>query len=710
MRTKLCLGLILLLARSLTLPSPAAGAAPAESGGPFRAGAATVDITPPTLPAIIAGGFLEKRATNIADRLFVRCLVLDDGRIQIAFAIVDTCMMTQALIDTAKSAASARCGIPADRMMVSATHTHSAPAAMACLGTRLDENYAAWLPGRIAEAIVAAADKLQPAKIGWASIDDWEHTHNRRWIRRPEHKVVDPFGNATGLANMHPGYLSPEVIGPSGPVDPQLSVLAVQTKDGRPLAVLANYSQHYFGAAPVSADYYGHFCRHLARLLGQPGDGNGPFVCAMSQGTSGDLMWMDYGAPKKNLTLDGYAEAVAQYAARAIAQVRYQDRVPLGMVEKRLKLNYRVPDEARLAWARPIAARIENDLAKDRTEVYAKEALILHERQRTELKVQAIRIGDLTIAALPNEVFAITGLKLKAQAPLGAHFNIELANGAEGYIPPPEQHVLGGYTTWPARTAGLEVQAEPKIVATLLDALEEVSGRKRRAMQDDHGPFARAVLDAKPVGYWRLNEASGRLALNAVKGGAPAAVTDGMAWFLPGVGSGTGTGAGERLVPSAFSGPNQINRALHLAGGEVRADVGDLGAAYSIALWFWLGEASGASERSGWLINGPGGEQLVAQQFKDHRVQLVLERETSKRLLRADEWHFAVMVRQGDEVRVYWDGVEAPEISVKMPLMRPERRVVFGRGLQGKLDEVAVFNRALSPGEISALWTQSGSR
>ena len=31
----------------------------------------------------------------------------------------------------------------------------------------------------------------------------------------------------------------------------------------------------------------------------------------------------------------------------------------------------------------------------------------------------------------------------------------------------PHQHELGGYTTWPARTAGLEVSAEPKIVEDL---------------------------------------------------------------------------------------------------------------------------------------------------------------------------------------------------------------------------------------------------
>ena len=673
----------------------------------FRAGAAAVDITPPKLPVRIAGGMQEKTGTTITDRLHVRCLVLDDGRTKIAFAIVDTCMMTQSLIDAAKQLAAGPSGIPIERMMVSATHTHSAPAAMGCLGTRLDQDYAAWLPGKIAEGIVAATKQMQPAKIGWASIDDWEHTHNRRWIRQPGKMVVDPFGQATGRANMHPGHLSPEIVGPSGPVDPGLSVISVRTPDGRPLAVLANYSQHYFGAAPVSADYYGLFCKHVARLLGQAGDGNGSFVCAISQGTSGDLMWMDYGSPKKAITAENYAEAVAEYAVRALKQVRYHDSAPLAMVEQKLQLNYRVPDEKRLEWARPIAARIENDLPKNRTEVYANEALILHERQKTEIKLQAIRIGELTIATLPNEVFAITGLKLKAQSPFAAHFNIELANGAEGYIPPPEQHVLGGYTTWPARTAGLEVQAEPKIVETLLGALERATGQKRRAMQDEHGPYAKAVLRAKPAAYWRLNDATGKVALNAVTGGGEARVSDGAAWYLPGVGSGSGAGAGETLTLSAFSGPKQINRALHLAGGDLQVEIKNLGDHYSLALWFWLGEASGASERSGTLALGPGGEALGCRQFQDHRVQLQLAGSTSQVELHANDWHFAVLVRDGAEVRVHVDGQERPEIAQPLPMQPPNKSLRFGEGLQGKLDEIAVFGRALVPAEIAAFWKVS---
>jgi putative membrane-bound dehydrogenase-like protein len=689
-----------LLACSLLL---AASSAPAAEPS-LRAGVATVDISPPTLPAIIAGGFLEKRGDAVIDRLHARCFVLDDGTTKLAFAIVDTCMMTQALIDEAKELASRQCGIPVDHMTVSATHTHSAPAAMGCLGTRLDKGYATFLVPKIAAGIVVAEKNLQPARIGWASIDDWAHTHNRRWIRKAGSEVVDPFGEATGRANMHPGYLSKDVIGPSGPVDPGLSVISIQTRDGKPLGVLANYSQHYFGAGAVSADYYGAFCRQVAQKLGQGGEGNGPFVCAMSQGTSGDLMWMDYGREKSAMTMEGYAEAVAANAVQALREIKYREVVPLGIVERKLALKYRVPDEKRLAWARPIAAQIQNDLPKDRTEVYAREAVILHERQQTSLKLQAIRIGDLTIATLPNEVYAITGLKLKAQSPFAAHFNIELANGAEGYIPTPEQHALGGYTTWPARTAGLEVMAEPKEVEALLGALEEVTGRKRRAMGAEDGPYAKAVLNGKPKAYWRLDDAASRTAANSVAGGAAAKVFDGAAWYLPGAGSGTGYGGGEALKPSAFSGGRQINRALHLAGGRVEAEL-KTGDKASVALWFWLGHESGASDRSGTVVEALGAK-LMARQSADHRVRLSLGESVAKDDLRADGWHFAVLVRDGAEVRLHVDGSTKPSLESAVSEAGP--KLAFGRGLEGKLDEIAVFDRVLRPDEIAGFWRISG--
>src|SRR5439155_4616902 len=97
----------------------------------------------------------------------------------------------------------------------------------------------------IAKGIEQAAKNLAPARIGWTVLQDAEHTHCRRWIRRPDRMLTDPFGDRTVRANMHPGHQSPDAIGPSGPVDAGLSILSVQSPDGRPIALLANYSMHY---------------------------------------------------------------------------------------------------------------------------------------------------------------------------------------------------------------------------------------------------------------------------------------------------------------------------------------------------------------------------------------------------------------------------------------------------------------------------------
>jgi len=70
--------------------------------------------------------------------------------------------------------------------------------------------------------------------------------------------------------------------------------------------------------------------------------------------------------------------------------------------------------------------------------------------------------------------FAETGLAIKKDSPFNATFTISLANGSEGYLPPPQQHEWGGYETWPATSSCLEVQAEPKIHAALMRLLQDV--------------------------------------------------------------------------------------------------------------------------------------------------------------------------------------------------------------------------------------------
>jgi hypothetical protein len=701
--------------------------------GALRAGAAAVDVAPRKFPVVVNGGFLQAQAMRVNDPIQAKCLVLDDGTTRLAIVVVDSCMMPRELLDRAKALAREKTGIPTDRMLISATHTHSAPSVMGALGTPPDADYVEILPARIAESIERAHRNLEPARVGWGAVDDYEHTHCRRWIRRPDKLIEDPFGQKTVRANMHPGYQNPDAIAPSGPVDPGLTVLSVQSRAGRPIAVLANYSMHYYGASPISADYYGRFATALARRIGAVDNAREPpFVSIMSQGTSGDQMWMDYGQPKKDPGLDAYADAVAAYAERAYRGITtYQGTVSLAMAETTLVLGRRVPDEKRLAWAKSIVAQMKGrDLPRSLPEVYAREAIYLHDEPRRELKLQAIRIGGLGITAIPNEVYAITGLKLKGQSPFATTMNIELANGSEGYIPTPEQHALGGYTTWPARTAGLEVQAEPKIVAAVLGLLEEVAGKPRRALRVNHGPYAKAVLASKPMAYWRLDDIAGTTAIDSSGHGRHARYEGGVAFYLPG--------------PDApgLSADGSINRAVYFAGGLLEAQLDYWPRSYTVEFWFWDGRSKeektlnllfSLSAKRGDRTDGDwfGVGALPSERFRRLLFNFFIDgghmREIDggggieRTAIASRSWHHAALVRNGVRVASYLDGKREFQDahSSVIPLHGVPWRLSIGSSagafarlplpgkvdnseVEARIDEVAFYDRALTADEIAA--------
>lgn len=81
---------------------------------------------------------------------------------------------------------------------------------------------------------------------------------------------------------------------------------------------------------------------------------------------------------------------------------------------------------------------------------------------------EVLRIGNLTIAASPCETFAETGHALKAASTAAHTFAIGLANGHGGYLPTAEQHRLGGYETWAARSSLLAIDTEAAFRRTLV--------------------------------------------------------------------------------------------------------------------------------------------------------------------------------------------------------------------------------------------------
>jgi hypothetical protein len=454
----------------------------AADASPLKAGAFAQDITPPRFPISVNGGMSDHFAQAAHDPLHARCLVIANDQTQLAIVVCDSCMIPREIIDSARRRAAYRTGIPAANFLVSATHAHSCPTVAGVFQSDPNDDYREFLADRIVDGIVQAWKQLEPARIGWATAIDDTQLFNRRWKLKDGVIAENPFGQKVDRVRMNPGYNNPDVAEPAGPVDPQVSVLAVQSRDGRPICILANYSLHYVGGVPgdvVSADYFGEFALRLNRLIGAA-SGERPCVSIMSNGTSGDVNNVDYRmttAPKRMPfeQIGVVAESVAQKVAAVYRGIQYQDRLPLASKDAEIELGVRKPTPEDVQVAKKMLADSPERPLKDRKLIYARETVLLDEYPSTvRVRLQALRIGDRAIVSSPCETFTETGLAIKKDTPFRHTFTIELANGYSGYLPTPHQHEWGGYETWRARSSYLAVDAEPKIRGTLLELLREL--------------------------------------------------------------------------------------------------------------------------------------------------------------------------------------------------------------------------------------------
>jgi neutral ceramidase len=450
----------------------------------FRAGAATADITPQTWPLPMVGSFSERLATHAWDPLSARALVLDDGSTRLGIVVVDSCYCPRELFDEAKRRAAEVCGIPADHILASATHTHTAPASRDRREVDADPEYVEHVTRGIVSALHQATSNLAAAEIGWGRCEVPEEVNNRRWFLKPGRMPTNPFGGTDDQVKMNPPRGREVLDRPAGPIDPEVMFLSVRTPEGRPIGLLANYSLHYVGGIPaggVSADYFGEFARQIEQRLFPGGrrDALAPFVGIMSNGTSGDINNIQFTDPRPRKKpfeqIRHVASLVADRIEEAMPAVEYQRSPSLAMAQSELTLQVRKPTSDRVAQAKAFLAEPDDKKLPPRAKAYAKWTQVLDEHEGTEtLVLQAARIGDVGISAIPCEVLVEIGLRIKANSPLKPTFTIELANGHYGYLPDPRQHRLGGYETW-LGTNTLEIKASDKIEAELQRLLEQVA-------------------------------------------------------------------------------------------------------------------------------------------------------------------------------------------------------------------------------------------
>ncbi len=468
---------LLLYDGAMAIAAPAANAA--EVGKKvLRAGAATSNITP-WLGEGIVGNWDTPPAKHVHDELHARCVVLDDGATRVAIVLVDSVGTPREVFDEAKRQIHEHTGLPADHVLAAATHTHSATSSAwrnALAPDKDFSDYQQFVARRISDGVRRAINNLEPARVGWGTADEPRQVTNRRRFLKPGMSMPNPFG---GQDQVKGCSVQRDLIKPAGPVDPQIVFLSIQAADGRPIALLANYSMHYVGEVPsqdISADYFAAFADRIQQLL-EADRLDPPFVGILSNGTSGDVD-NTYAEPPERLPpyarLRHVAGDVAQGVFAQCQKLQYHECVPLGMVQRELELAVRKPTAEQLIRAKELLADPQRPNKFPHERVYAHRIMMQQEAPVTiRVIIQALRIGDLGIASSPFETFAEMGLEIKARSPLKPTCTIELANGWYGYLPTPEQHKLGGYETW-LGTNKVEIEASTKLTAALLDMLGEL--------------------------------------------------------------------------------------------------------------------------------------------------------------------------------------------------------------------------------------------
>lgn len=452
-----------------------------EAQGELRAGAAVADITPVKWPVPLVGQFNQRLADKAWDPLHARAMVLDDGKTQLAIVVIDSCHVPRWVLDDAKQRAAKTTGIPPQNMLMSATHTHTAPPSRDRRDVKADPEYVELLTEGVAKAVEQAHANLEPAEVGWGVTQVPEEVFNRRWFMKEGGIVANPFGLTTDKVRMNPPAGSPLLDRPAGPTDPDVSVVSVRAASGRPIALLANYSLHYVGGIPaggVSADYFGEFARIVEKRLTVEGE-HPPMVGILSNGTSGDVNNIDFRnrrpASKPFERMRQVAERVADAALEVYEDMNHRRDITLSAAQRLLTLNKRRPTPAEVERAKEFLAADNPASLPNLAVPYAKSTLEADKPPYTaELVLQALRIGDVGIAAIPCEVFAEIGLEIKAKSPHKPTFTIELANGHYNYLPTPRQHALGGYETWLGSNI-LEIEASDKITAVVLELLNETA-------------------------------------------------------------------------------------------------------------------------------------------------------------------------------------------------------------------------------------------
>jgi hypothetical protein len=432
------------------------GASISASG--LKVGAAAIPLEADD-SMVIGGSILPGQAKGQEGELRVVAVVLElpeQGRL--AIVSCDVLMLSRDLLDPVVEEIGRRYRIPADRLLIQATHTHHAPSTVTVHGYCRDELFCRRVQQGITQAVRRAVEQLQPAECYFAVGQEATVGHNSRWL----------------MADGSIYWIGPrdDAVRPTGPFDSDLPVLAFKARQAqgekqRWLAILFNHSTHTIGTRRPgvrSPSFYGLAAQELEKELGGA-------ICCFLQGASGSTH--NFNVPT--------AEAVIRIknaVREALDEARPVTVQRLRGLRRPFTFRVRQFDEQR-------EDKAVSDYCRRRAGKFAEDYIRIFRQQRQQLAplqgqtrqswVQVLQIGEVVFAGVPAEFFTKLGLDIKRRSPFRYTYIAELANDWIGYLPDRRAFELGGYQTW----TGLHSYAAPgtgeQCVSEVLDLFKHLS-------------------------------------------------------------------------------------------------------------------------------------------------------------------------------------------------------------------------------------------
>ena len=417
--------------------------------GDLKTGSAAVKITPPS-GTPMAGYYYDRGADGVHDDLFAKAIVFEKDGARVAVISCDLIAVPAEIVSKVRSLVEKTTGISPDRVMVSATHSHTGPVMPKKIDRYKNLNnetyvkYLSELPGLIAESARLANSALVISRLSIGKGYEETISFNRR------------FFMTDGTVGWNPGKMNPEIIKPAGPIDPEVFVLYAETPEGKPVSTYVNFAVHLdnVGGTDISAD----MPYTLSTILGQVKGKD--MVTLFAQGCAGNINHINVKTkdPQKG---HGEAKRIGTVLSGEVLKT-YTRLKPLDITRisaKREIVKLQLPDISpeELPEAQEVISRTgKADAPKFLELVNAHKVVDVLDRKGEPLdaEIQVIALGEqCAIVSLPGEIFTEIGMYIKSRSPFPYTMVIELANGSIGYVPDRKAFIEGNYEPVSARCA-----------------------------------------------------------------------------------------------------------------------------------------------------------------------------------------------------------------------------------------------------------------